>query len=72
MQRLARRKSMASVPAREIRGDAEAQITRVENHLAKHDYHSPTLESSLSTGEREAYLALVQEWEQMLVKAMAL
>ena len=53
-------------------GDAEAQIVRVENHLAKHHYHPPTLENALSAEERESYLALVQEWESMLAKAKAL
>ena len=52
--------------------DSEAQINKVESHLAKHHYHPPTLESALSAEERETYLALVQEWETMLTKAKAL
>lgn len=53
-------------------GDAEAQIARVEGHLAMHHYHPPSLEDALSAEERKAYLALVQEWETMLVKARTL
>lgn len=53
-------------------GDAETQIASVERHLAKHHYHPASLESALSAEEREAYLALVQEWDAMLAKAKAL
>lgn len=53
-------------------GDAETQIARVEGHLAEHNYHPASLETALSVEERAAYLALVQEWELMLVKAKAL
>jgi len=53
-------------------GDAQAQIGKVEGHLAKYHYEPPTLESSLSAEERETYLGLVQEWEKLLAKAKAL
>ena len=53
-------------------GDAEAQIASVERHLSKYDYQPASLERALSTEEKNAYLALLQEWEKLLTRAKAL
>jgi hypothetical protein len=53
-------------------GDAEAQICRVEEHLAKYDYHPVTLDDALSPAERENYLTLLKEWEVILESARKL
>lgn len=53
-------------------GDADAQIRRVEDHLAKYNYRPVTLDGALSPSERETYVALLKEWGVMLEKARAL
>jgi hypothetical protein len=50
-------------------GDAETQIHLVEQHLAKYDYRPVALEEALSASERQSYLSLLKEWEEMLVRA---
>lgn len=50
-------------------GNAEAQIARVESHLARHPYHPPSPEQALSAGELKDYRALLEEWNSMLQRA---
>lgn len=49
--------------------DADAQIARVEDYLARHPYHPPSPEKALSKSELRDYLALLAEWDSMLQRA---
>ena len=53
-------------------GDAEAQITQVEEYLARHPYHPPSPEEALSVRELKDYQALLAEWDSMLQRARQL
>jgi len=52
--------------------DAEAQIARIEEYLARHPYHPPSPEEALSAGELKDYRALRDEWDSMLERARRL
>lgn len=53
-------------------GDAEAQITTVEAHLQRYNYHPSSLEAALSPEEQVTYQALLQEWQSLLERAREL
>lgn len=52
--------------------DPEAQIARVEAHLAAHDYRPATLDEALSPDEQTSYEKLLQNWADLLTEARAL
>ena len=55
-----------------FRGDAQAQIQRIEDYLKRHPYHPPSPDSALSERDRRDYQQLLQDWESFLERARRL
>lgn len=53
-------------------GDAESQISRVDQYLARHPYHPPSPIGALPGKELRDYQALLVEWDSMLQSARRL
>lgn len=55
-----------------FRGDAAAQIARIEQYLERHPYHPESPEEALSESELGDYQAMLAEWDSMLQRARRL
>ncbi len=53
-------------------GDVSAQISKIENHMAKYPYSPAHPDVSLTKGERQEYEAIQADWETLIARARAL